>query len=177
MNKQIIFVMILSVLCWAPGAYAHSDEDAPEPQRKFPRQGEFEKNGQGPKGEGKHFEKLKELLNLTDEQAEALKAQKKEGPHAGKEAREQIHAKREALRAEFQNETLNLETIYRLNDEIKALNAEQMDARVERMIRMREILTAEQFQTMHENFQSKKKNRKGHYGQHGRQNRRSQTEE
>ena len=84
-------------------------------------------------------------LDLSPEQEEQLKAHRKNHRGQEKEFRENMKAKKEAIRNELQNEELNMEEIYRIHNELKDLLSNKADHRLEGILEVRKILTAEQF--------------------------------
>ena len=84
-------------------------------------------------------------LDLSPEQEEQLKAHRKDHRGQGKEFRENMKAKKEAIRNELQKEELNMENVYTIHNELKDLLIQKADHRLEGILEVRKILTAEQF--------------------------------
>lgn len=84
-------------------------------------------------------------LDLSPEQEAQLQAHRKNHRGQKDEFRENLRAKREALRNELQKEELNMEEIYKIHNELKSLHAKKADHRLEGILEVRKILTAEQF--------------------------------
>lgn len=84
-------------------------------------------------------------LNLSPEQEEQLQAHRKNHRGQTGEFRESLRAKRETLRNELQKEELNMGEIYKIHDELKGLHSKKADHRLEGILEVRKILTAEQF--------------------------------
>ena len=84
-------------------------------------------------------------LDLSPEQEEQLKTHRKNHRGQGKEFRENIKAKKEAIRNELQKEELNMENVYKIHNELKDLLIQKADHRLEGILEVRKILTAEQF--------------------------------
>ena len=84
-------------------------------------------------------------LNLSPQQEEQLQAHRKNHRGQTGEFRESLKAKKEAIRNELQKEELNMEEIYKIHNELKGLHAKKADHRLEGILEVRKILTAEQF--------------------------------
>lgn len=110
--------------------------------------------GPGSRGdEGKmegRFEKMNKELGLTKEQAEKLRAHRKSQREANQALLQQMQAKREALRAELENEKVDAGKAKSINEELKALHNKMADQRLAGVLEVRQILTAEQFKKLRE---------------------------
>ncbi|MBT3877909.1 MAG: periplasmic heavy metal sensor [Candidatus Scalindua sp.] len=84
-------------------------------------------------------------LDLSPEQEEQLQAHRKNHRGQTGEFREILKAKRETLKNELQKEELNMEEIYKIHNELKGLHSKKADHRLEGILEVRKILTAEQF--------------------------------
>ncbi len=105
-------------------------------------------------------------LDLTPEQEEQLKAHRKNHREQGREFRESLRAKKEAIRNELQKEELNMEKIYKIHNELKGLLSNKADHRLEGILEVRKILTAEQFRKfceLRKDMHPMKKRRKESY--------------
>ncbi len=56
-----------------------------------------------------------------------------------------LKAKQDAMRNELQKEELNMENVYKIHNELKDLLIQKADHRLEGILAVRKILTAEQF--------------------------------
>ncbi len=105
-------------------------------------------------------------LDLTPEQEEQLKAHRNNHREQSGEFWKSLRAKKEAIRNELQKEELNMEEIYKIHDELKGLLSEKADHRLEGILEVRKILTAEQFRKFSElkkDMHPMKKRRKESY--------------
>ncbi len=105
-------------------------------------------------------------LDLSPEQEEQLKAHRNNHREQGREFRESLRAKKEAIRNELQNEELNMEEIYKIHNELKGLLSNKADHRLEGILEVRKILTAEQFRKfceLRKDMHPMKKRRKESY--------------
>lgn len=105
-------------------------------------------------------------LDLSPEQEEQLKAHRNNHREQAGEFRESLRAKKEAIRNELQNEELNMEEIYRIHNELKGLLSNKADHRLEGILEVRKILTAEQFRKfckLRKDMRQMKKRRKESY--------------
>jgi len=110
--------------------------------------------------------KVFKQLDLTPEQEEQLKAHRKNHRGQGREFRESLKAKKEAIRNQLQNEELNMEEIYKIHNELKGLLSNKADHRLEGILEVRKILTAEQFRKfceLRKDMHPMKKRRKESY--------------
>ncbi|MFH2139000.1 MAG: Spy/CpxP family protein refolding chaperone [Candidatus Omnitrophota bacterium] len=123
----------------------------------------YAQNGRGQSDsppQGKHkqmFEKMKEELNLTPEQVKVIEEYRKANQAAGKENRQQMMQKQEALRAEIEKDTLDMAAINKIHSEIKELSAAREDQRLSQILKMREVLTPEQRSLMQEHMKGRMK--------------------
>lgn len=173
--KKIIFLSIMISLLILPAAIWAEGSGQCGAGREGSHGGwQCQEGTKAKQGMKNHLEEMKELLGLTDEQYEALLAQKEEHREAVKETRNQYSAKRKELMEEIHKETIDTGRITQIHSESKSLQLEIMDHRLEGMLKMREILTAEQFQLMQEKFRS---GRKGRNGKKGKWNKEGPAEE
>ena len=84
-------------------------------------------------------------LDLSPEQEKQLQAHRRSHMGQGKEFWENMKAKKEAIRNELQKEELNMENVYKIHNELKDLLIQKADHRLEGILEVRKILTAEQF--------------------------------
>ncbi len=105
-------------------------------------------------------------LDLSPEQEEQLQTHRKNHRGQGREFRENLRAKKEAIRNELQNEELNMEEIYKIHNELKGLLSNKADHILEGILEVRKILTAEQFRKfceLRKEMHPMKKRRKDFY--------------
>jgi len=119
-------------------------------------------------GKGPDFEEMVEKLGLTEEQQAQLKEHRQQKMQQARGIREQLKAKKEEIRQELQKEPFDVARIKAVHEQIKALVAQREDDRLEGILKMREVLTAEQFQKVHdrmeqgrERFKERFKERRG----------------
>jgi len=113
-----------------------------------------------------HFKKMKEILNLSDEQYQMLQAHKKEHHAMEKEQRKRIMKLRKSLMNEIHKKDFDRSKSDKIHSESKNLKMQMMDERYEGMLKLREILTPEQMKKMHEHMKSIHEKRKGNKGFH-----------
>lgn len=113
------------------------------------------------KGMGRHEMMFKDL-DLTEEQQmkvkECLAKEREEGAALLKE----MAAKKDLLREELSRKDLDMEEVKKIHGEIKVLMGQREDAQLDRMIKMREILTPEKFAE----FQKKMGSKRGQFEPH-----------
>lgn len=110
---------------------------------------------------GEKFDKLSEELGLSAEQKELLKKDREATFAKMKELREKIQAARKELKAELDKETLDTARVNGLVAQLKDLMGQQIQARVDKVMSMKNILTPEQFKKMQQLIEEKKHEFKG----------------
>ncbi|OGX35456.1 MAG: hypothetical protein A3C36_01715 [Omnitrophica WOR_2 bacterium RIFCSPHIGHO2_02_FULL_52_10] len=165
-KRYILVVGLVAGVLWTAAGYVQAQEAPENPP--------FNKEEMKEKWKAKK-EALHKKLGITPEQAEKLDAQKAKHREGLKTLWEEIKAKREALAAELQKKEVNLDAVSKLHNELKALNAQKEDQRLEGILAAREVLTPEQFSQMMEfgkehrgkGRQSKRFHEDGEYGNGG----------
>jgi Spy/CpxP family protein refolding chaperone len=110
--------------------------------------------GEGWKGaEGKgdreaYFKKMTAELQLTPQQKTELDKQREEFGAKTKDVRERINSARKALREELDKPTPDMAQINSLVGQIKDLTGQQLQAKVDKVLAMKKVLTAEQINKM-----------------------------
>ncbi len=99
-----------------------------------------------------HFENMVKELNLTPEQAKQLKALRegREVKETHKANREKMMSLRKKVVDEFANENYDKSKIDDYNAQILALMKEGINDHTNHMMKLRSILTPEQFKKFHE---------------------------
>ncbi len=132
--RQIIYSLgIVGVMLLTSNVYSQPPEDS------FNRHEEMRE-----KMKAKMLEVFKQL-DLSPEQEKQLQAHRKNHRGQAGEFREDMKAKKDALRDELQKEELNMEEIYKIHNELKSMLSQKADHRLEGILEVRKILTAEQF--------------------------------
>ena len=132
--RQVIYSLgIVGVMLLTSNVYSQPRED------RFNRSDEMRE-----KMKAKMLEVFKQL-DLSPEQETQLKTHRKNHRGQAGEFRESFKAKKEAIKNELQKEELNMENIYTIHDELKDLLLQKADHRLEGILEVRKILTAEQF--------------------------------
>ena len=98
-------------------------------------------------------------LNLTDAQKKSLEENKAKHKDQMKALFTEMKEKRLLIQKELKKETLDMEKINQLNNDLKKLQAQMLDYRLERILEVRKILTPEQFKK----FTAKIEERGGHF--------------
>lgn len=122
---------------------------------------------------GKWEDKIKEVhqkLGVTPEQEQKLKEHREKNRSQMEALRGQLKEKREAIRQEFEKADFNEARIRALHNELKALQDQKEELRLEGILEVRKILTPEQFKKFMEMKKDKmgfgKGERHGKYGKH-----------
>ncbi|MCP4269658.1 MAG: periplasmic heavy metal sensor [Candidatus Brocadiaceae bacterium] len=84
-------------------------------------------------------------LDLSPEQEKQLKTHRKRQKEQGEGVHESIRAKREEMKIELQKQELNMAKINKINSDLKNIKSKKSDQRLESILEVKEILTAEQF--------------------------------
>lgn len=108
----------------------------------------------------KHEEFFKEL-GLSEEQQKTLKDNKKKNREEMKTAFQAMKEKRELMRNELQKETLDMNKINGLNEDLKKLQNKMADQKLSGILEVRKVLSPEQFKKFMEKTEK-------HMGRHGK---------
>lgn len=147
-KRFLVYLSVALMFLAASTAYAMPGFDGSQRGEKGPGfEGDEAKNGKGPE---KHFQDMTEQLDLSKEQKEQLKTHYDQQKVRMKETGEALKTSRKALRDEMQNYNSDESTIKNTTAELKALQAQMLDQKVDGFLAMREILTPEQFQKMND---------------------------
>jgi Spy/CpxP family protein refolding chaperone len=92
--------------------------------------------------------KIAEELGLSSEQKEKLKEQRFQARYSMIENRNKIRLKELELRHELEEEAINHEAINKIVAELKQLHGATIEQRVNSILKMREILSPEQFEKL-----------------------------
>ncbi|GAX60965.1 P pilus assembly/Cpx signaling pathway, periplasmic inhibitor/zinc-resistance associated protein [Candidatus Scalindua japonica] len=129
---------------------------------------------------GEHFNRHQEMrekmrakkqeafkqLDLSPEQERLIQAHRENHRGQKSEFQENMRVKKEAIRNELQKEEFNLEKIHAIHNELKNLILEKADHRLNGILEVRKILTAEQFRKfceLRKEMRPMKGRRKGFY--------------
>jgi Spy/CpxP family protein refolding chaperone len=99
---------------------------------------------------GKMANKIVSELNLTPEQSEEIKGQRSEHRRIKKELGQSLREKQKELKAELEKEVSDRKELERISKDIKRLQGERVDHRIEGVLQMKEILTPEQYRKFHQ---------------------------
>ena len=135
--KEIACVAIFSLVFLPCLAYA-------QPQAT----GTAEQDSAEQEVEGMPISNIAERLGLSEEQKEQLKEQRFNEKYNRMETRNKIRLKELELRHELEKEAVNQETINKIVSELKELQGIAIEQRVDSVLKMRQILTPEQFEKL-----------------------------
>ena len=125
----------------------------------------FEANAFGSEKRGRHGErgrgmaKMLKQLELTKEQKEKLKDHRENNKGSKKELRSKIKATKEKMKNAFKSNASDSE-LRSIHNEIKNLKSEMADARFEKMLFIRGVLTKDQRAKLDEMKEKRRGNRK-----------------
>lgn len=150
--KLIMLTVIAVLALWTGVVYAQSPDTDAVPSQEFIE-----------KMDAKREQFYKEL-NLTVEQKKALEENKNKSRQAAKALKDNIRAKRNLMRAELEKEQLDMNKVNKIQSELKALQAQMLDQRLEGILEVRKILTPDQFKE----FGAKMGDRMERFGREGK---------
>jgi Spy/CpxP family protein refolding chaperone len=101
-------------------------------------------------GAAKTAAKIVSELNLTPEQGEEIKNQRSEHRRIKKQLSHSLREKQKELKAELEKEVSDRGKVDRISKDIKQLQGERVDHRIEGVLQMKEILTPEQYRKFHQ---------------------------
>ena len=132
--RQIIYSLgIVGVMLLSSNVYSQPPGDS------FNRHGEMREEMKA-----RMLEVFKQL-ELSPEQEKQLQAHRMNHRGQAGEFHKSVKAKKDAIRNELQKEELNMEEIYKIHNELKSMFSQKADHRLEGILEVRKILTAEQF--------------------------------
>lgn len=108
----------------------------------------------------KSADKIFKELNLTAEQKDKLKQNRKEQQEKMKDLGTQLMKKQAELRDKLDSPDVSRASVEPIAAELKALQAKMFDYRIDGIFAVKEILTPEQFAKFQEKVKGKKEDRK-----------------
>ncbi len=152
MNVKRIKIIVLSIAALltvsSPVLYAYSCSDKSCRQEKGVKC-KMETGRQG----------IYKDLNLSDEQNKALEENKNKHRDGMKALFGEVKEKKASIRGELQKGELDMAKITQLNNDLKKLEAQMLDRKLEGILEVRKILTPEQFKK----FMAKMEKKTGHF--------------
>jgi Spy/CpxP family protein refolding chaperone len=136
-KSALIVVGIFSIL-FAANVYALD--------KNYPQAAANGALGERHKMMGEQNQKMWDDLNLTPEQKKAIDANKATNMENTKASLERMRSYRESLKEELMKPELDMNKINIIQSQIKALEAEITDTRLNSVLEVRKILTREQFE-------------------------------
>ena len=100
------------------------------------------------KDEGLTVSDIAQELDLTAEQKQQLKEQRYQEGHKRTETRNKIRLKELELRHELEKEEIDREGVNTIVEELKELGGLMLNQRVDSILKMKQILTPEQFERL-----------------------------
>lgn len=94
--------------------------------------------------------KIVSELNLTPEQGEEIKSQRREHRRIGSQLRQSLREKQKELKSELEKEVSDRGKITRIAGDIKQLQGESVDHRIKGILHMKEVLTPEQYRKFYQ---------------------------
>ncbi|MGD9015700.1 MAG: periplasmic heavy metal sensor [Candidatus Omnitrophota bacterium] len=116
----------------------------------------------GQEGEEIPLSKIADELSLSPEQKEQLKEQRFQARYSMIENRNKIKLKELELRHELEKEAVNQEVVNKIVAELKQLHGNTIEQRVDSILKMKEILTPEQFEKLESVIKHRRMQRGNH---------------
>ena len=134
--RKFIFIFIpLCSLFAMPVVHANSDTASERSSFSRERQERMEKK----------IQEIYNQLNLTDEQKKQLEDNKLKHQETRRASFEKMRSYKDALNQELMKADLDMNKINEIQSQLKALQSEMADARLNSILEVRKILTPEQF--------------------------------
>ena len=144
-KKSFVYLVVAMLLVAVPAAYA---------------QGPFAGGGKGQPHGMRKMGNLAEELDLTTEQQERMKALRQENKGKRQQLQQELKESRKALKEELGKYRSDPAVIDGAVAQMKDLQAQLIDYRVDHFVEMKRILTPEQFEKMSKIKQGREKGRK-----------------
>ncbi len=130
LKKVVVLSILILGICFIPGVYANDNADFSAKRRE-----KMEKN----------TETIYNQLNLSESQKKQLDENKLHSREKRKTLYEKMRSYKQALNQEIMKPQLDMAKIDEIQRSIKTLQAQMVDDRLESILAVRKILTAEQF--------------------------------
>jgi len=158
--KLLAVLALIGTLGFSGSAYAQTPTDLTEEEVQMIKKKRERKE--------KFKEKMKEKLGISDEQQQKLQEHRQSHRGQAKQYFESMKELKKQLNAELEKAEFDEEKVRSLNEQLKSIKNEMADHRIEGILAVREILTAEQFKKFHE-FKGDKNGKRGGMpkGNHG----------
>ncbi len=156
MFKKIIMILVIAALALSSAVIYAADTANMQQDKAVSK-----------KWEAKRQELYKEL-DLTVDQQKALEENKKKHMGETKTLFGQMKETRSKIRQELQKDTLDMTKLTQLNNELKNLQVQMLDRKLEGILEVRKILTPEQFKKFTEKMEARKGHFKGKHEKLGR---------
>lgn len=141
MNKNIKMIIVgLGLLSFIWGGASAVFAEPPDTEKSSMKEMKMRK-GQWKERKEKMFQEM----GVTPEQQEKLRAHRESHKEKFKELSQTIREQKKTIGEELQKEELNLDNVRQQHNELKAMKAQMEDARLEGILEVRQILTAQQF--------------------------------
>lgn len=146
---KCVTLLIVAILAGLPASivYAASPVQAAQQKEEFTKKTDARR------------QEIYNDLGLTGEQRKLLEENKNKHREQTKALFTQMREKTAFLRQELEKKELNMQTVYQTNNELKRLQAQMLDNRLERILEVRKILSPAQFKK----FEDKMNERMEHF--------------
>ena len=147
-GKGLVAVAVAAMVFSTVGVYAEASGNAP--QRAEKREW--------------HLKKMAKELQLTAEQQEQLAKEHEEFASKSKDLKAKMRSTRSSLKAELEKPAPDKDQVGNLTTELKNLSGQQIQNRVDKVMAMKQILTAEQFNKMKCSMEGRKHDKRPTHG-------------
>jgi Spy/CpxP family protein refolding chaperone len=172
MRRTSMVMVVLAAVLLAAGLVYAQTPPANMPYGKGQKSSEGQKGAEGQKGGQGHKNELLQALNLTPEQQQKLEANRQAQHENMNKLFTSLKEGQNKLRQALKDPAVTNASVAPLVNEIKSLQGQIVDSRVNAIFAVKAILTPEQFakfQQMTDNWQGKrqenKKERKDNWGE------------
>ena len=124
-------------------------------------QGAFAQGRGDASGRSGDMDSLMQQIGVTPEQQKQLEDQRKEHMQEYQAIRNAVQEKERELRSALKDPNVDPAEIQRLKRELLQLQEKNINQKIEGTMRMREVLTEDQFNTLTDKIDARRKNRKG----------------
>lgn len=124
-------------------------------------QGAFAQGRGDASGRSGDMDSLMQQIGVTPEQQKQLEDQRKEHMQEYQAIRNEVQEKERELRSALKDPDVDPAEIQRLKRELLQLQEKNINQKIEGTMRMREVLTEDQFNTLTDKIDARRKNRKG----------------
>jgi len=160
--RKVLALTVVALLTLSSSlTYAYSHRDDYEEKGSSYRSYRDERREEMEQKRQKAKEGFIEELGLDSEQVEILESYRKEHRNENKESHEALKELKKELQNEIAKPESDTSKIRAITSEIKQIQANLVDARTDNILKVKEVLTPEQFEKFQEHHEKMKDKREG----------------